>query len=386
MSIPYLPGWWDEINKGNAASNLFARLPEMIQPDRVAGKRYQEMIQQNPMLIESLSNMDDTQRQAFASALGFRDYNKSGFGNIAPGEKLLERRELQDFLKTATREQREIRLAGKAGTKTTKDISQADQLFGLNVKGAEQTVTLNEQKLKLQDMELKEKTEMQTLVDTLRAKYPNEQINLQKSMVDFVSGKINTPELQRITTDPTIAPAFNTLLELYKERIRLAAQTNIASLKGPQEKLLGVQFLQQGVDNALQKINAARQAIKDAGIFGQIQQTPEFVNANRMLTDAQTEHKQLVEAFNSALKTEFGGKYPDVFSADKIGLGVPGPTNAAAAAAAQGGNTIMGGMPNPTINPQAEAQQALEAIRKFPNRAAAIRAAYKQRTGRDLPQ
>lgn len=329
MSIPYLSGWWDEINKGNAASNLFARLPEMIQPDRVAGKRYQEMIQQNPMLIESLSNMDDTQRQAFASALGFRDYNKSGFGNIAPGEKLLERREMQDFLRTATPEQREIRLAGKAGTKTTKDISQADQLFGLNVKGAEQTVTLNEQKLKLQDMELKEKTEMQTLVDTLRAKYPNEQINLQKSMTDFVSGKINTPELQRITTDPTIAPAFNTLLELYKERIRLAAQTNIASLKGPQEKLLGIQFLQQGVDNAQAKINAAQSALSKLGLAGYVVQRPEYDAAKSELESAQAEHKQLVDAFNSALKTEFGGKYPSIFDPKGINLGgtSAGPTN-----------------------------------------------------------
>jgi hypothetical protein len=39
MSLPYIPGWWDEISKN--AMGLAQQLPEQFQPQRVAQKRLQ---------------------------------------------------------------------------------------------------------------------------------------------------------------------------------------------------------------------------------------------------------------------------------------------------------------------------------------------------------
>jgi len=328
MSLPYIPGWWDSIDK-NALGGFIQGATKAFAPNATAKFEYDQMIKQNPLLTTQLSNLDPTQREAIAKSMGFTDYTQSPLASLSVGPELQDRMELQDFLKTATPEQKEIRLAGKAGTKTNKEISQSDTIFGQTTKSNEQGIRLNDQKLQLNEMELKEKTEMQTLMDTLKIKYPAENINLQKSVMDYVTGKIQTPELQRIVNDPTLGPSFTNLVDLYKERIRLAAQVNIASLRSPQEKLLGISFLQQGVDNALQKINTAKGMIKDQGIYGQMQQTPEYVQATQALQEAEAEHKQLVSAYNSALKTEFGGKYPDVFNPNKIGLGsgVVGPVS-----------------------------------------------------------
>jgi hypothetical protein len=327
MALPYVPGWWDEINKNGAITNLAQQLPAIIQPDRVAGKRLEAMIQQNPELITQISNMDPTARQAMAGALGFKNYDRSGLGNIEEGQQLQDRNAMRTFLKTATPRQQEQRVARLAGVEDSTTIDQKDKSFSLGVQKTEQDIRVGKQDEELKAIELKEKGDLQVLADSLKVKYPAESFNLEESALRFIKGDLSTPELQRITTDPTLSGAFKTWIEAYQERIRLQAQKDIASLRNPQEKLLGIQFLQQGVDNALQQINAAETQIKNMGnipamgifIKPEVRQQYESLLASR--DAAKSRHTQLTAAFNSALKTEFGGKYPEVFDPSKIGLG-----------------------------------------------------------------
>lgn len=323
MSISYLPGWWDEANKNGAFTNLFAQLPTLIQPDNVAQKKFERMVQQDPALIGQISNMDPTARQAFAKAMGFRNYDKSGIGTIEEGQQLKDQRELNKFLQTLTPEQLQERMAGKAGTKSTTTLQREGTLFNLGVDEKKSNIRRNEQEIKLNDMELQEKEEFNTLMGTLKVKYPTENINLQRAVIDFVNGKIETPELQRITNDRTLAPAFNTLVDLYKQRVGLAAQFRMSSLRGPEEKLLGLQFMERGVDNAQAKINAAQKALNDLGLAGQSMQPEQYNSALTALSDARQEHKEMVTAYQVMLQKEFGGKYPGAFNPQNETLNPP---------------------------------------------------------------
>jgi hypothetical protein len=323
MSISYLPGWWDEANKNGAFTNLFAQLPALIQPDNVAQKKFERMVQQDPTLIGQISNMDPTARQAFAKAMGFKNYDKSGIGTIEEGQQLKDQRELNKFLQTLTPEQLQERMAGRAGTKSTTTLQREGTFFGLGVDEKKGNIRKNEQEIKLNDMELREKEEFNTLMGTLKVKYPTENINLQRAVIDFVNGKIETPELQRITNDRTLAPAFNTLVDLYKQRVGLAAQFRMSSLRGPEEKLLGLQFMERGVDNAQAKINAAQKALNDLGLAGQSMQPEQYNSALAALGEARQEHKEMVNAYQVMLQKEFGGKYPGAFNPQNETLDPP---------------------------------------------------------------
>jgi hypothetical protein len=324
MSLPYIPGFWDEISQG--ATKLAGQLPAVFQPNEVANKKLEELVRQNPMIMTQIADMDETQRQAFASALGFKDYSKSKIGGIAEGPQLRARKEDAAFF-AANPGSKDRAIAARNQTKTAQDLGREDTLFGLNTRKTEQDLRTGAQTEQLNAIKLQEEKEMQTLASTLKVKYPSESFNVEQAAMDFISGKLNTPELQRITTDPTISGAFNTYIDLYKQRLQLQAQKDIAGLRSREEKLLGINFLQQAVDNAQQKITAAETRVKDLGgiaamgVFVTPEQKTQYDTAVSQRAAAYNEHRQLVSAFNSALKTEFGGKYPDVFDQNKIGLG-----------------------------------------------------------------
>lgn len=334
MSIPYLPGWWDSIDK-NALKGFMDGATKAFLPNQSAQFQFNEMVKKDPSLITKISDLDPTQREAFAKSLGFTNYEKSGLGNIGESFQLQTQRQVQDFLKNATPDQQQVRLSGLAGTKTQEEIDQGRTSFSLGKKEKEGSIRVNEQRAQLNDMELKERSEFQTLQETLKAKFPADQINLNQALSDMVAGKTNTPLMQRIISDPTIAPAFNNLFELYKQRVGMQAQMNIAALRSPQEKMFGLTFLQQGVDNAQAQINAAQQAIKNEGILGQMQQSPTYLQALQSLQAAKEEHSRFSAAFNRAMETEFKGKYPSAFDPATGGLSTTGPINPKIKAAAE---------------------------------------------------
>jgi len=330
MSIPYIPGWWDEINKNGAITNLAQQLPSIIQPDRVAGKRLEAMIQQNPELITQISNMDPTARQAMAGALGFKNYDRSGLGNIEEGQQLQDRNAMKNFLKTATPRQQEQRLARLAGVEDSTTIDRGDTVFGLTKTKTEQDIRTGEQKEQLQGIELREAQAMETLKKQLEVSFPADKIDIDQVVDDFLAGKADTPILQRIRTDPTLYDFFQGSLKWRMDRIKMQAEKDIAGLRTQQEQFMGIKFIQMGVDNALGKMGNIQKSIDALGKFpGITGRGEDLAKLEQEMQLARDEHSRYVGAFNNAMNTEFGKKYKASFDGSTITAppGFAAPTN-----------------------------------------------------------
>lgn len=245
MSIPYLPGWWDMLNQNGAVTNVVKGIDKRLRPDAYANQNLQQAIQQNPMLLDQISNMDPTQRQMLASGFGFK--NENPFGGIAEGEQLTERKMKQDAIKSLTPEQMTQKKAKLAGVDTQESIDRTKVLQGREdtVFGQEQQKFQWEKELK--DIQLpkaksdaqlglilnQEKERAIKQVQDLRKKYP--QIDIDGIMKGMMSGQM-TPQLmeqfQVLTSgDDNALSAFNTIMDFQKIRVQ---QRNSMLLRGAQ--------------------------------------------------------------------------------------------------------------------------------------------------------
>lgn len=336
MSIPYLPGWYDMLDK-DALSRAMTNIGNTFAPDTMGSQRLQALLQQNPMMVSQLSNMDPSQRQAVASALGFKNYDRSGLGKIEEGPELQARQELQGYLKNLSPDQRNLRAAKMTDTDTQENINNNRTIFDLGKREkeqgldiGEQSKVMNDQKIQLQALELDEANQFKTLQDTLKVKYPTENIDLQQVLKTALTGQGDTQLLQRVMSDKTLAPGFKLLYDAYMDRLKLQAQMSVASLKGPEEKFYGIRFLGQAVDDAQAKINSALAIIKEGGVLGKMNslapdKQAEYNQALKDLANAQKDHARYTVAFNRAMKESFSGKYPDAFKEDVIST--DGPIN-----------------------------------------------------------
>jgi len=306
-----LNNWWEEINKGGVVEKLFQNLDKRLRPDAYANQKYQEMIQQDPSMMLKLSDLDPTQRDAFAQALGFRDMGKSPIAGLPEGEGLKFRKQKEAYEASLTPAQRDEYFANTFGgvsnrkiTREDKEEGRKDSAEGRAVDLFGQTKEMNALTIAEQKAQAREREYTQRTLDGLRIRFPAENINLEQALQDMMQNKPNTPLMQRITTDPTIAPTFKMLWEATMERIKLQAQRDIASLKSPQEKFMGLQFLQMNADNALQALNNADKAVAELGTAGMYINPVKYQQAVDAAAAAKLQHQQSSAAFQNAIKSE----------------------------------------------------------------------------------
>jgi hypothetical protein len=215
MALPYLPGWWDSIDK-NALQNFVGSATRAFAPEASARFDYNQMIRQNPLAISQLANIDPQQRQAIAAAMGFKDYEASPLSKVGIGSELQDRLDVRDFLREATPEQREIRLAGKAGTKTTKDISQANQAWDWETQLKDFQFKKND--FDSQEMEFIGQQRERSFKRLQEAQANNPNVNLALVAKRLTQDPYNvTPDLQQqltvIYNDPELKDALQTIIE-----------------------------------------------------------------------------------------------------------------------------------------------------------------------------
>lgn len=207
MSIPYLPGWWDEISKG--ATGLVQQLPQFIQPDRVANKKLQEMLQQNPMLAEQLSNMDDGTRKLLEQSLGFK--KESPVSQLPVGAERKMREMNMGLLNEvmATPEGKQDYLKKIYGARTEADKKKESQ----ELTQGQQQLDINALNTELLTGKVKDMKRTQANIDSALAKYPDlTNINYKQIVRDLIrSGKPVDPALITASVQDEGA---KTLLEL----------------------------------------------------------------------------------------------------------------------------------------------------------------------------
>lgn len=381
MTIPYLPGWWDEISK--SATGFASQLPQILQPDAVANKRLQDMIQQNPMLLTQIENMTPEARMAMEQTLGFK--NKSPLQNLPVGAQLKQQMEEAKYVEGLTPQQQQIRLSRKVGTLTPEEIArqqtkqqQEDQKFQQDLaNGTLQNKVLTGQ--------VKEIERIGAQVDSAIAKYPTLQgIDLKKIVGTAVRGgtPIDPQLMTAIQSDPGAKQLFEIAYSSELAKFKNELDTRLAKTKSAQDETLLIRTLaeigNQLNDQESRTMMEMQNAIKS---FDDTMSNP----INRLQPGGGFVTQQQIDARKSALIKPYEDRLKTIRDAatentarttslvNKMGIKTPQAAPPIAPPQQVG----------PTMD--REAQLAQEAIRQRPEMAAQIRAAYKQRTGKDLP-
>lgn len=324
MSMPYIPGWWDEINKNGAISNLVQQLPQMIQPDNVANRRLQQMVQQNPMILEQMSNMDEGTRKLLEQSLGFR--KNAPISTLPVGAQRQERELNQRLLNEAMATPEgaaEVR-ASRTGTLRANQR----EAENLSIQGAKQDLEykkLNFEKL-TDDVGIGKllNAEKERALKKLQEYRANNKIDPIGLVERIATNKATQSDLEMfsvISNEPGMGDALNKMLEFRQMRDN---QRNSLYLRtaGMQDDFLRLAV--QTVSQASQEYNKASRIVND--IVGQAAlskiSVEEALAADKqraaMYQEAlavRNESKQLLDSYRPLVKAgfeKFGVKFPEV--------------------------------------------------------------------------
>ena len=235
MSIPYLPGWWDEISKN--ATGLAQQLPQFIQPDRVANKKLQEMVQQNPMILEQMGNMDAGTRSLLEQSLGFRKH--APISQLPVGAERQMREMNMGLLNEtlASPEGKQDYLKKTLGRRTATDLKKEQQELA---QGA-QALDLNAMNIELTSGKVKDYKRTQAAIDAAMQKYPDLQgINYKVLVRDMIrTGKPIDPAMitasmqdegAKTLFEVAVKSELMSLENEYSMRLRTAKDPNTSAL------------------------------------------------------------------------------------------------------------------------------------------------------------
>lgn len=295
MSLPYIPGWWDEISKN--ATAFAGQLPQMIQPDRVANKKLQEMVQQNPMLLEQFSNMDEGTRNMLAQSLGFK--NENPIAKLPVGAARKER-DYQQGLRNEVMSDPASRaeaLATQFGTKTPKQRQAED-------------VTLEGRILDNKTGKLK--------LDVLEKEVARNEAILSKAAPELAplaralafGQQVPTEALQRIYADDTLNKAFQDYYKAFQFGREADLRKTLASMKTPQEKLMAIGWVEKELDNTRQQIIPLRAKVRGReGFMTQLSDPATYKADADELTRLETRLQQLENTYADEAE-KMGTKLP----------------------------------------------------------------------------
>lgn len=381
MSLPYIPGWWDEISK--SATSFASQLPQIIQPDSVAQKRLQEMIQQNPMLLSQIENMTPEARRSMEQTLGFK--NKNPLQSLPVGAQLKQQMADAKYIETLTPEQQDLRQAGRVGTLSLAELqrrktkeSQEDQQFQINLNNG----TLQNQILTGQ---AKDVERVGKQVASALAKYPTLQgIDINKIVKDTIrSGAPVDPQLiTAIQSDPGAKQLFDIAYTVELSKFKNELDTRLAKTKSPQDEALLLRTLAE-IGNQLndQEARTISELNIELGNFEKEQSNTANLMANLNDPNAMAKKRaDIIKRYENRLTQIRNSARTNTDRTTSLvdKLGLKSPTAPPPPISAEMNMPV-----GPTVD--AEARNALDAIRQKPQDEMRIRAAYKQRTGRDLP-
>jgi hypothetical protein len=244
MTIPYLPGWWDEINRGGAAEKFVGGLDRRMRPNAYAQQSLQQMVSQNPAVLEQISNMDEGQRALFAQAMGFT--NPNAFSNLMPGPALAQRQEQERAIAGLTPDQTSERASKIAGVRPQEEITRArieqeqkDLAFNQDL----ETGKVNLQILTAKGNEIKR---LEGMIQQGLDKYGTvENMPIRSLVRDFVRSGRDIDPLQSlvISQHPGAASLFDAAVKLELQTLQNEAQRSIATMRNPAENQIFLKSL-----------------------------------------------------------------------------------------------------------------------------------------------
>lgn len=311
MTVQYLPGWWDELNKNNAFGNLVSQIPAMLNPDRSADNKLREMAQQDPTLMTRIANMGDAERQALADTMGYK--KKNPFQALPAGEER-KNRELKDKFMTEVMGDPIKAAEFKAkllGIKTDSE-RQLDQ-----VTLEQRVIDKKTGQLKLDVLE----KETKRLGDILAKSSPD----LLEAAKAVAFGKSLPAEVfQRINADETLAPTFQEYIKGFQLEREYSFRKTLQSMKTPAERAMAISWVEKELDNVRMNIIPLRNKLmgRDA-LLGQITDPAKFQADSQELARQEQKLKDLEDVYAEEMRKQ-GVKLPRN-SAAPVGPITPGP-------------------------------------------------------------
>lgn len=105
MAAIYIPGWADQLIASGLPEQFGNILANKFDPEGVANRKFQQLIQNNPMILDQFANMDPAQRQAMAEGFGFKT-PPSSLMNLPMGPQAKARKDEEDFINSLSPEQK----------------------------------------------------------------------------------------------------------------------------------------------------------------------------------------------------------------------------------------------------------------------------------------
>lgn len=299
MSIPYLPGWWDMLNQNGAVTNVVKGIDKRMRPDAYANQNLQQAIQQNPMLLDQISNMDPTQRQMLASGFGFR--NENPFGGIAEGQKIKDQKEMDSLKASMTPEAKQEYNANKLGVKT--DTERKAQ--NLSIQKLEQDIQNGMVSGKLNALKLNELERESKRLESVLTKTAPDVAAVARSVV--AGRSIDPQTAERIGADPYLKATYDDYVRSLQLRMQTDASKYIASLKTPVEKQLGLDALKVQIMQTQQQLTEATNFTSGRdGMLNQMSYDPAvqetYKNSLTMIPTLRKRIEQLNQVYVNNLK------------------------------------------------------------------------------------
>lgn len=310
--MAYIPNFFEQ--NPNVVPGVFQGLLQGLAPDFLAKQKFDQLVQQDPMLLEQIANMDDGQRATYSKALGAK--NKNPLAAIGVGSKRKEREDEAKIIAGMTPDELATYRAGKIGfTPQAKidrqkvvegqqdtNFNQSQETFGLTKKNLENNIAKD-------DLELKAARTQHDRNEALLKAIPKVEQQTIKELADSIV--FNRP----FRGDPMLAERvkadriYSSLLDDYvasnRNILEQNARKNLAELKTPQEKMWGFQFFKDAADNARADRDKAQQAIKDLGIVGAMDPA-KSQEAQARLALAQKNYETMNNAYIDYGKSKLG--------------------------------------------------------------------------------
>lgn len=314
MSIPYIPGWWDTISQN--AQRFASQLPQSIEPERVAEKKFRELVQSNPMILDQFANMDPAQRQAISESFGFKA-PPATLMNLPMGPAAKARKEEEDFVAALSPEQKTEYAYKRRGLLSPAEQDYKKQLEKIQLEKLTEDVGIS----KILNAE---KTRAIQQIEQYRKANPN--IDVGGLTTRLLNNRLTPGDAEQIQVlQQDLGPAFNTILEMGK----FTAQNRMnMALRGAGVKDDMYRIAMNAVESARKEYNDANdmlQAFMAANKMSQVG-LDKFFEVNpgarvqydaiqSRIRDAKARFDSYLPAVRGFMKKEMGIDIPDITTA-----------------------------------------------------------------------
>jgi hypothetical protein len=324
MSLPYIPGWWDTISQN--AQRFASQLPQSIEPERIAERKFRELVQNNPMILDQFANMDPAQRQAMAEGFGFKT-PPSSLMNLPMGPQAKARKEEEDFVNALSPEGKTEYAYKRRGLLTPAEQDYKKQLEKIQLEKITDDVGIS----KILNAE---KTRAIQQIEQYRKANP--EIDVSGLVSRLFNNRLapgDTEQIQVLQQD--LGSAFNTILEMGK----FTAQNRMSmALRGAGVKDDMYRIAMSALESARKEYNDANDMLQSFMATNKMSQIglDRFFQVNpgaktqydaiqKRIQDAKTRFDSYLPAVRGFMKKEMGIDIPDIVTEPPPAAAPAGP-------------------------------------------------------------